>query len=301
MTSDNGVGKLILIEVTSIDEVERMRPIDPVAAEAIAASMARDGLLHPIDVCRLPGQTRYRLVAGGHRVAGARILGWTHIAAFERSADARERKAREIAENLFKRELNPLDRAAFVAEMYANEKARAGVSADTDGRAHSANVRWQKEVKTEAADAILMIGNAYGLQAGVAAKLGLSQQTVSNDLMLFKRLPASIASRVRPLAIGSNASALRALAKMDPARQVRVVDLIADGQAKGISEAVAIIDKKAPEAPEKKRLNTFLDTFGRMTQAERKQALLMLADAITISEADGLLLALNEKHFGEDK
>ncbi len=130
-----------MLAVNSIDGGKRIRPVDPVAAQAIAASMAHDGQLSPIDVCRLPGREGFTLVFGGHRLAAAKLLGWETIAAFVRSNDALERQAREIAENLFKADLNPLDRAAFVTSLIEVEKARLGIAPDKDGNALNGDKR----------------------------------------------------------------------------------------------------------------------------------------------------------------
>jgi ParB family chromosome partitioning protein len=264
------------LTVSDIDDSGRLRPIDSVAAQAIAASMAKDGLLQPIEVCRLPGQTGWKLVYGGHRLAAAKLLGWKTIACFVRSAEALGRKSREIAENLFKAELSPIDRAGFVAELYAVEKARAGVPIDGDGRAFSANVRWQKALKEQASDATLMISGAYGMQDSVAEKIGMSVQTVRNDLLLFKRLQPSLVERIRKLEIAGNAAALRKLAGEGFQVQEHAVTLMEQGKAAKVSDALAIISRKAVPDATAKRLSTFLDTFARMGLREQKDALRML-------------------------
>ena len=54
--------------------------IDPVAVEALAASMNADGQKTDIKVRRLDN-SQYRVVGGDHRVLAARKLGWTTIRA----------------------------------------------------------------------------------------------------------------------------------------------------------------------------------------------------------------------------
>ncbi|MEN5277012.1 ParB N-terminal domain-containing protein [Brucella sp. TWI432] len=97
---------------------DRARPVDEEHAVAIAASMAERGLINPITVRPTPaangGKTPYTLVAGGHRYRGGEINGWEEIDAIVVSADATEAQLMEISENLYRNELNALDRAVFV-------------------------------------------------------------------------------------------------------------------------------------------------------------------------------------------
>lgn len=277
----NILGQLQMLPVERIDSSNRLREVDSIVAEAIAASIAKDGLLNPIDVCRLPGNTNYLLVAGGHRLEAFRLLGLTDIPAFVRSYDALDRKAREIAENVFKAGLTPIDRANFVAEFYAIEKARAGIPVDGDGRAFSAGVRWQKTLKKEGSNATAMIAGAYKLQAHVAERLGLSERTIRNDLLLYKRISPEIVDQARKSKIGDNAAALRQLAALEPLEQKRAVAMLAkDTPYKTLGQVMAIIQKKAAPDPEKKRLSTFIGTFSRMGRAEKFGALMELASLV---------------------
>lgn len=209
-------------------------------------------------------------------MAACKLLGWVNIPASFGSANKEDRRSREIIENVFRRDLDPLDRAAFVAELYAIEKTQAGIPIDGDGRSFSANVRWQKGLKAEASDATAMIAGAYTMQEAVAQKLGMSERTLRDDLLLFKRLSPSLVERVRKLPIASNAAALRKLAGMEPKAQIKAVALMEDGQAKDINSALAIIAKKAPVSAEDKRLKTFTDTFARMGRKEQMAALMLL-------------------------
>lgn len=58
-----------LLPLASIDLGDRLRPIDPVWAQAIAASFAERGQDQPIVV--RPDGERFVLVTGGHRLAAA--------------------------------------------------------------------------------------------------------------------------------------------------------------------------------------------------------------------------------------
>lgn len=278
---ENGVSEIeqiVLIALDDIDDTDRLRPVDQAWSEAIATSLKKDGQLQPIDVCRLINQASkkpFRLVYGGHRVRAARIAGWTHIKAVVRSAGALDRRMREISENFFKANLGPIDQARFVIEFIETEKARLGIDADKDGRQMNADARSSKAQKKQVDDDLCILNKSFGLQATVAARLGLNQTAVSRFLSLNGISP-SLLPRIRALPIGDNASALRKIASLDPKAQEKAVTLIEQGKAKGLAEAMAVIEKRKPVDADAKRLSTFVDSYSRMSTKQRRAALEML-------------------------
>lgn len=103
----------------SLDDIvieDRLRTVDPAAAEHLAESIDRQGLQSPILV-RRTDDGGYILVAGAHRVAAARLLGWTRIEAFEvKDLPEDEFIFLEIDENFCRAELDALDRSRFMAK-----------------------------------------------------------------------------------------------------------------------------------------------------------------------------------------
>ena len=271
----------ILVRTDEVDEGERLRPVDPVWAAALGKVMLREGQRTPVEICRLPGRNRWTLVSGGHRLAGAKAEGIEHLRAEVVSADRDSRRLREVSENLWRRDLQPVDRAAFVAEAVAIHKRRAGIDPARDGRVASAQARWQQQVKDEAADATVTMTVAYGFTDRVAAELGLSSSSIERDLMLYKRLPASLVERLRRRRhpVLGNASQLRALAKLDALAQEQVVAALestvrGDGKPLTVAQALETIGTGKPAAdPEAKRLSAFIGAFSRMGLAEKKAAL----------------------------
>ncbi|RHW17164.1 hypothetical protein D1610_11485 [Sphingomonas gilva] len=271
----------VLVRTDQVDRGDRMRDIDPVWAEALGQVMLREGQRTPIEICRLPGATRWTLVTGGHRHAGAELVDIQYLRAEIVSANRDDRRMREVSENLWRRDLDPLDRAAFVAEAVAIHKRRAGIDPQADGRAVSAAVRWQKSLKADAQDANVTMTVAYGLTDEVAAELGFSPSTVERSLLLHRRLLPSLVARLRDERhpILSNASQLRALAKLDAGEQEKVVDklLFSGAPAKSVSDALARVrgSNRAVD-PEAKRLSAFIGSFQRMGLSEKKGALFQL-------------------------
>lgn len=106
------------IPLASIHVGDRARPIDEDYALAIAASMAERGLINPITVRATPaknkGETPFTLVAGGHRHRGAELNQWTEIDVIVVEADGLEAQLIELSENIYRNELNQIDRSIFV-------------------------------------------------------------------------------------------------------------------------------------------------------------------------------------------
>ncbi len=94
----------------------RLRAVDPAAAEHLAESLDRQGLQSPV-LIRRTDDGGHVLVAGAHRIAAARLLGWTRIEAFEvKDLPEDEFVFLEIDENFCRAELDSLDRARFMAK-----------------------------------------------------------------------------------------------------------------------------------------------------------------------------------------
>lgn len=242
------VGEIVRLAVAEIRLGERLRPVDPVWAEALGKIMLAEGQKTPIEVCRLPGQTDYLLVAGGHRLTGAGLVGMEHLEARVVSANALERRQREISENIWRKGLDPIDRAAFIAELVQVRKIAAGLDPDQDGRAVSAKARWSEVIQAEADDANLTMRIAYGWTDEVAEAIGFSKQTVYRDLELHRGLRPDVAAQIRDTPIASNATQLRALAKLEEGEQRAIAAMIAQGDAKSVSEAQAMRDQRPNKA-----------------------------------------------------
>lgn len=100
---------------------DAMRSVNKASVETLAASMERLGLRSPITVRPVPRVVNgasgfgYEIVAGRHRFEAARKLGWEEIdaAVIEDAATAR---LWEIAENLHRSDLTPVERAEHIEE-----------------------------------------------------------------------------------------------------------------------------------------------------------------------------------------
>jgi hypothetical protein len=264
------VGQILLVPTAMIAVRERLRPIDPVWAEALGQVMRREGQRTPVEICRLPGSDRWTLVAGGHRLEGARMAGIEYLRAEVVSADRDDRRLREVSENLWRKGLEPIDRAAFAAELVAIHKRRAGIDPSKNGRSVSADVRWKHAVSDEADDANVTLTVAYGWTDDVAAELGWSKSKLERDLTLYRRLAASLVEQLRAARhpIVTNGSQLRALAKLDEPDQRRAVERLLSGEAKSVGDALKADGSKSVNDAATKRLSTILNTLGNMSAIE---------------------------------
>jgi ParB family chromosome partitioning protein len=84
---------------------------DPEETRALAESISAHGLLQSV-VVRRSEEGRYQLVAGERRLRAARQAGWTDVPANVIEADDRQMAELAIVENLQRKDLNALEKAA---------------------------------------------------------------------------------------------------------------------------------------------------------------------------------------------
>ncbi len=285
-------GAVLRIPVDQIELGTRLREVDPVCAETIGRDMARAGQHVPIQVCRLPGKKSWRLVAGAHRLQGARITGQTHILAIEVASSNTERLLREISENLCRRELDPYDRARFIAELIEIRRAEMDIGEGEDGRAKTSPINGSGSRNSEGAK----IAPLYDFAQDAADRVGLSERSVKYALALYRGLPASRIETIRQAdrKLASNAAQLRLLAGLEDAEQASVVDLLQARQAKNVADAIATVRSRPKPNPRDKRINGFLRAFTAMPPEDKRAALTRLASELGPKQADHLIDALKK-------
>ncbi len=99
----------------SIDQIDRSpfqprQDFDPKGMQSLSESIETHGLLQPLVVRRV--NDRYELVAGERRLRAAAQAGWTEVPANVLEVDDRETAELAIVENLQRKDLNPLEKAA---------------------------------------------------------------------------------------------------------------------------------------------------------------------------------------------
>ncbi|MBI1408159.1 MAG: hypothetical protein GC145_18760 [Caulobacter sp.] len=254
----------------------RLRELDQSWAVALSGIMADEGEQRtPVDVYPVAGTDEFELGPGLHRLKAREIGGHETVRAFIiRNATDFERRSREISENLWRKGLDPLQRAAFISDLVELRRLKAGVADDVSPQSVAATARWQTQLAGKAADACAIFAHAYGLTDEVAEEIGLSRRSVYLDLHLHKAIDPGVANLIRTTAIGRNASQLRALAALAPEEQRKVAAEIVAGRAAKVSEAVdRLTPGKVKPSAEAKRLSAVIGHMSKMGRAERKAAL----------------------------
>ncbi len=100
------------VEIASIDPnpFQPRREFDEIELANLADSLREHGLLQPIAVRRMGD--RYQLIAGERRLRAATMADWQMIPARVLEADDRQLVELAIVENLQRKDLNPLEKAA---------------------------------------------------------------------------------------------------------------------------------------------------------------------------------------------
>ena len=108
------------IELGLLRASAQPRPLQTADVDKLAASIREVGLIQPVTVRSVSAmhnglvQRVFQIVAGHHRVAAARALGWTHIDAIVVQAEGHlEAELIEIDENLCRSELSVAQRAHY--------------------------------------------------------------------------------------------------------------------------------------------------------------------------------------------
>ncbi len=205
------------VTLSSIHVGERLRPIDMDYAEAIAASMSEHGQISPIMIRKTPAKkgTPYTLVAGGYRITAATLLGWTEIDAIVVKADAVEAQLLEISENLYRNELNPLDRAIFVMKYRELWEEKHG------------KIKRGGDQKSKPQDAGLVFSAGRELSKLVQERLGISQDKYERAVSIGTKLDPVLRQAVRGTTAENDQSQLLTLAKLPREDQIKVAAALA--------------------------------------------------------------------------
>ena len=112
---DHGAGAgegLVQVHVYDIENnpFQPRRDFDEAAIDELCESLKLHGMIQPL-VVRRNGQ-RYQLIAGERRLRAAIKAGWQQVPAQVREADDRQMSEVAIVENLQRKDLNALEKAA---------------------------------------------------------------------------------------------------------------------------------------------------------------------------------------------
>lgn len=197
----------VSIPLDLVVAADHARPVAGAAVDILAHSMAQIGLLQPVIVVKARVNRGamtdgYRIVAGGHRLAAARTLGWETIAAFVLDSDTGNLEAEliEIDENLCRAELTPAQRAAAIArrkQIWEALHPTGGNSFSTGRNPDGRFGEGQQQFAADTAKAAGMTKQSINQHLSRASALGADLQAVAGtsldkgvELDALKAIPA---------------------------------------------------------------------------------------------------------------
>lgn len=216
-------------DISAIDTSNRLRPVDPARVEALAASFSEIGQQQPIVVRPMAdGANGLILVAGAHRIAAARLLGWAEIAAIWLDLDEASARLVEIDENLIRNELSEIDRALSLAE---RKRIYEALHPET------AHGKAKKPKKGDERAKVANLAAFTSFAKDAAQRTGFSVKTISNAVALVGKLSPEAVALIRGTKLADNQAQLKALAALDPADQITIAGLIAANAASNVAKA----------------------------------------------------------------
>lgn len=246
------------IPVALIDIGERLRPVSEPHAELLAENIGQTGRLRqPIEI-RQVGH-RYSLIAGRHRLRAVELLGWAAIDAFVYAASDDEARLAEIDENLVRHELNPLDRAVFLAERKAiYEKLHPETVAGVAGA----------EAKHRATEII-------SFARDTAERVGLTERTIQLAVSIARDLSPQVRQLVAGTKLAQKQSELLALSKVPSDLQTAVLRLVLTGACRNVAAARDEVEgrRREGQTEEQTQLNRLLTAWRKAGPSARRSFL----------------------------
>ncbi|TXN71624.1 ParB N-terminal domain-containing protein [Methylobacterium sp. WL6] len=263
--------RIVELPLDDIYDGDRLRDIDPAWASALAADFEAGGEPPPIVVRPRADDDRfehsYALVAGGHRKAAYRLLGRRTILSEIRPITRLQGRLVEIEENLFRHELNALDRAVFLAEhkaVYEELHPATAHGGDRKSKKGKDEIKWQG-----------LPLDPKRFTKAAAERCGLSERSIRSSIALVEALSPEVIVLLRGTDAARNASELQRIAAEPAERQVCLARLLKDGKADSVAQArLAAGDAPAGEGdPQEDLFRRMVSNWERLDAKTRKRFL----------------------------
>lgn len=203
--------EIITLDPADIMVAPRIGLFWPEKAELLGKMMARDGQHEPIKVVAMTegSEHPYMLVAGQHRLSGARMNGLM-VNAIVVDGDALDLLQIEASENMDRRDFGPIERSMFTRAMadIAERRFMAGHEGMTAQQIGQVK-RWQedrakvqisdtKAAELEAAASSAIVAGLYGWQEELAENLGRSVRAIQRDLLIYRAVVSPLVDVTHP-------------------------------------------------------------------------------------------------------
>ena len=211
---------------------KRMRPQRDITA--LAASMAdpKIGLINAITL--LPDGT---LMAGRHRLAAAKLLGWKTIPAVIMELGELDAELVEIDENLRRSELTILEEAQHYARRDEIMQAKGLRAKASNGQ-------------NQHTSAVGAPGAPTITTAQMAAQMGMSERAAQERMQIARGLTPLLQELIAEHPVANSTKGLLALARLDSAVQATVAQMLIDRRAESVTDAIGILEQEAARAQE---------------------------------------------------
>ncbi|MGV6840010.1 MAG: ParB/RepB/Spo0J family partition protein [Planktomarina sp.] len=263
--------KITRVPVDQITMGDRLRPVVQVGVDALVQSIQDLGVMKdPIHV-RKKGRgddAQLILIAGGHRLAAAKVLGWETIPA-RVWADVTNDYCTmmEIDDNLAGADLGPLDLAVFLSR---RKPVYERMYPETKNGANGG--RGGKKNETE----------IISFSKSVAEQRDMSPRHIRNFVRIGEQLTDWEVAALRDLDAPLGVSALMALSKLDnPNDRQAVVRLLGAGEVTSVADGIAALDDGDAPAPDAPLLSALSRAWTRANAQDRAAFALEHGDELT--------------------
>jgi len=237
--------------IAEIDCAGRLRGLSAAHVEALAHSIEEHGQQTPVLVRKNDNGQGFKLMAGAHRVK-AMLLAKRQMVNCKVYSGLSDTEARliEIDENLIRHELNPLDRAVFLAERKAIYE---GMYPDT-----KAGVAGGKAIKST--------NVMFSFVEATAEKLGMGKRSIERAVRIATRISPELRQQLNEAGYIKEGE-LYNLTKYDPSEQEKIIHVILDkgNPASNVKAAVLCLsgDSPTPLSDDEKQYNKLMDVWSR--------------------------------------
>lgn len=236
------------ITLKFLDASPNPRPLITGEVDRLAKSISEIGLIQPIvvvatSVVRITYVPGWKIVAGHHRVAACRALGWTEIDAIVIENEGHlESELIEIDENLCRAELTISQRTAFtkrrkhiweVLNPVELEVAHVAPPVDLD----LGGSRCATQLNTDSRGQKKSAQQTKGFAAATAEATGQSKATTNRALARSKVLTDEALDKITGTSLDSGVE-LDALAKLPEPERAELIERAAGGEAVSARQTV---------------------------------------------------------------
>ena len=278
------------IPVSDIAVSDGRRRVDQDKVGGLAESIRRINLTDPILVRKIDASEgededaddKFELIAGAHRLAAVKLLGWQYIDAIITKADNDTAKLMELDENLFRAELSHAERADHIARrqevferIHGPAKARGAAAAnEAMGREHDASAKLADAFTTDTAKAT-----------------GMSERAVQRDAQRGKAIGAGSLAKIAGTSLDKGAE-LDALAKLPEDKRAELIEQAAGGEK--------VSARPARKAKPREAVAEMRKMLARADKAEREEQRQKLSAEAARIEKEQLDNVLKNADFGAD-